>query len=290
MALPDRLTSDAPGADGSSASRATRGVRQPLSPAERVLAVLGYHAVVYSRTWRGSIITRLLSPVLFMLSMGIGLGALVDDRAGGIDGRPYLHFVVPGIVATQTMWVAWSESSYQVLGYIKWNMGYHAQLATPLRVRDVLAGHVLAITGHLVVATTLFMAVAALFGGFGSWWALACLPIGVLTGLAFTTPIFAFTATQEGDDGFNILYRWIITPLMLFSGTFFPVDQLPGWMQPVAWVTPLWHGVEACRAVAAGSPGAGGWLPLGGHVLVLVAYGVAGWLLAERTFTRRLAS
>ncbi|WP_406831364.1 ABC transporter permease [Pedococcus sp. KACC 23699] len=291
MTLADHVTPgqpDGPGVDGH--SRATRGPREPMSATERVLAVLGYHAVVYSRTWRGSIISRLLSPVLFMLSMGIGLGALVDDRAGGIDGRPYLHFVVPGIVATQTMWVAWSESSYQVLGYLKWNMGYHAQLATPLRVRDVLAGHFLAITGHLVVATSLFMVVAALFGGFDSWWAVLCLPIGVLTGLAFTTPIFAFTATQEGDNGFNILYRWIITPLMLFSGTFFPVDQLPGWMQPVAWVTPLWHGVEACRTVSGGSFGPGGFLPFLGHLLVLVAYGVAGWLLAERAFTRRLSS
>lgn len=270
--------------------RASHGVRQPLSATERVLAVFGYHATVYSRTWRGSLISRLLSPVLFMVSMGIGLGALVDDRAGGIDGRPYLHFVVPGIVATQTMWVAWSESSYLVLGYIKWNMGYHAQLATPLRVRDVLAGHFLAVTGHLVVATSLFMVVAALFGGFDSWWAVACLPIGVLTGLAFTTPIFAFTATQEGDSGFNILYRWIITPLMLFSGTFFPVDQLPVWMQAVAWATPLWHGVEACRAMSEGSLGPGGVLPFAGHLLVLVAFVAAGWLLAERTFSRRLAS
>ena len=269
------------------ASRAAHGPRQPLSATERVLAVLAYHATVYARTWRGSIITRVLSPLLFMLSMGIGLGSLVDDRAGGIGGNPYLQFVVPGIVATQTMWVAWGESSYQVLGYIKWNMSYHAQLASPLRVRDVLSGHFLAVACHLVMATSLFMAVAALFGGFRSWWAVACLPVALLTGMAFVTPIFAFTATQEGDDGFNILFRWVITPLMLFSGTFFPVDQLPGWMQPVAWVTPLWHGVEACRAV---STGAVDWLPWLGHVLVLLAYTVAGWLLAERTFARRLSS
>lgn len=265
--------------------RAAPGPRPPMSTAERVRAVFGYHLAVYRRTWRGSVITRALSPVLFMLSMGLGLGSLVDTRAGGIDGRPYLQFVVPGIVATQTMWVAWSESSYQVLGYIKWNMGYHAQLATPLRVRDVLAGHMLTIAGHLTVATTFFLVVAALFGAFPSWWAVLCLPVAVVTGLAFVTPIFAFTATQEGDNGFNILYRWIITPLMLFSGTFFPVDQLPGWMQPVAWLTPLWHGVQACRAVASGGPAA---LPLIGHLLVLCLYAAVGWWFAVRTFTRRL--
>lgn len=266
-------------------TRAGHGVRPPLSAAERVLAVFGYHAMVYRRTWRASVISRLLSPLLFLLAMGVGLGSLVDERSGGIDGTPYLHFVVPAIVATQTMWVAWGESSYQVLGYIKWNMNYHAQLATPMSVRDVLAGHFLAVACHLVMATTIFMGIASLFGGFESWWAVACLPIAVLTGLAFSTPMFAFTATQDGDDGFNIMFRWIITPLMLFSGTFFPVDQLPAWMQPVAWVTPLWHGVEACRAV---STGVVAWGPFAGHLAVLAAYAGVGWWLAEKTFGRRL--
>ncbi|NNM44452.1 ABC transporter permease [Knoellia koreensis] len=266
-------------------ARAAHGIRQPMSALERVLAAFGYHLAVYRRTWRGSVVTRVLSPVLFLLSMGIGLGALVDDRAGGIDGVPYLHFVVPAIVVTQTLWVAWGESSYQVLGYIKWNMNYHAQLATPLGVRDVLAGHWLAVALHLVMSTTVFMAIAALFGGFDSWWAVLCLPIAVLTGLAFSTPLFAFTATQEGDNGFNIVYRWIITPLMLFSGTFFPIDQLPGWMQPVAWVTPLWHGVSAARAVSVGDVS---WLPFVGHLLVLVGYAAGGAWLARRAFARRL--
>ena len=275
------------GADllGTGTGRATPGARPPLSRGERVLAVLGYFGTVYRRTWRGSVVTRVLSPVLFLLSMGIGLGSLVDDRAGGIGGSPYLKFVVPAIVATQAMWVAWGESSYQVLGYIKWNMGYHAQLATPLRVRDVLSGHFLAVALHMVMATSIFMVVAALFGGFDSWWAVLCLPVAVLTGMAFSTPMFAFTATQEGDDGFNVVYRWIVTPLMLFSGTFFPVDQLPVWMQPVAWVTPLWHGVSACRAVSAGNVAIG---PFVGHLAVLALYAGVGWWLAERQFSRRL--
>src|SRR5690242_4290616 len=185
------------------ASRATPGPRQPLSGTERVLAVFSYFLVVYRRTWRGSIIGRFLSPLFFLLAMGIGLGSLVDSSTGGIDGLPYLQFVVPAIVATQTMWVAMGESTYQVLGYIKWNMGYHAMLASPMRVRDVLAGHFLSVAAHLALATSIFMAVAALFGGFSSWGAVACLPIAVLTGMAFVTPIFAFTARQEGDDGFN---------------------------------------------------------------------------------------
>ena len=267
-------------------SRAAPGTRPPLTASERTLAVFAYFFMVYRRTWHGSIIGRFLSPLFFLLAMGIGLGSLVDDRVGGVDGLPYLQFVVPAIVATQTMWVAMGESTYQVLGYIKWNMGYHAMLATPMTVRDVLRGHFLAVTAHLTTATAIFMGVAALFGGFGSVAAVLCLPIAILTGMAFVTPIFAFTATQEGDNGFNILFRWIVTPLMLFSGTFFPVEQLPGWMQPIAWVTPLWHGVEACRAVATGVVSGG---PFAGHLLVLAVYAAVGWWLAERSFAKRLA-
>lgn len=268
-----------------SGDRAHHGARQPLTTTERWGAVFEYLLVVYKRTWRGSIIGRFLSPLFFLLSMGVGLGSLVDDRAGGVDGVPYLQFVVPAIVATQAMWVAMGESTYQVLGYIKWNMGYHAMLATPLAVTDVLLGHLLTVAGHLVVATSIFMGVAALFGGFGSWWALLCLPVAVLTGMAFTVPIFAFTARQEGDDGFNILYRWVMTPLMLFSGTFFPVTQLPSWMQPLAWVTPLWHGVEASRMA---SMGAVSWGALAVHLLVLCAFIAVGWVLAVMSFRRRL--
>jgi lipooligosaccharide transport system permease protein len=265
--------------------RARHGPREPLRASERRLSVFGYLLAVYRRTWRGSIIGRFLSPLFFLLAMGLGLGALVDDRAGGVDGTPYLLYVVPAIVATQAMWVAMGESTYQVLGYIKWNMGYHAMLATPLGIRDILVGHLLSIVGHLTVATTIFMAVAALFGGFSSWWAVLCLPIAVLTGMAFTVPIFAFTATQDGDNGFNILFRWVMTPLMLFSGTYFPVDQLPVWMQPVAWVTPLWHGVESCRQVSTGQVV---WPTLALHLAVLVAFVAVGWVLAVRTFTKRL--
>ena len=267
--------------------RAHHGVRLPLSSSERWGAVFEYLLTVYKRTWRGSIIGRFLSPLFFLLSMGIGLGTLVDDRAGGVDGTPYLQFVVPAIVATQAMWVAMGESTYQVLGYIKWNMGYHAMLATPLGVRDILIGHLLSVVGHLTVATAIFMGVAALFGGFSSWWALLSLPIAVLTGMAFTVPIFAFTARQEGDNGFNILFRWIMTPLMLFSGTFFPVSQLPVWMQPVAWLTPLWHGVESSRMVATGQVD---WPWLGLHLLVLLAFVAVGWQLAVRSFSRRLVT
>jgi lipooligosaccharide transport system permease protein len=268
-------------------ARGGHGPRPPLTAQERVGAVTGYLVLVYRRTLRGTIISTFLSPLFFLLAMGIGLGSLIDERTGGLGGVPYLQFVVPAIVAMQTMWLAMFEATYPVMDYIKWSKLYDSMLATPLRVRDIMVGHIGAITGRLVVATAVFMLVAALFGGFATWGALWCLPIAVLTGLAFTVPIFAFTATQQTEDGFTILFRLVATPLMLFSGTFFPIDQLPVWMQPVAWVTPLWHGVESARMVALGTVDLP-WLAL--HIGVLLAFVLVAWVLCERALTKRLVT
>ncbi|WP_454859428.1 ABC transporter permease [Promicromonospora soli] len=268
-------------------ARGGHGPRPSLTARERIGAVTGYLVLVYRRTLRGTIISTFLSPLFFLLAMGIGLGSLIDERTGGLGGVPYLQFVVPAIAVMQTMWLAMFEATYPVMDYIKWSKLYDSMLATPLRVRDIMVGHIGAITGRLVVATAVFMLVASLFGGFATWGALWCLPIAVLTGLAFTVPIFAFTATQQTEDGFNILFRLVATPLMLFSGTFFPIDQLPVWMQPVAWVTPLWHGVESARMVALGTVDLP-WLAL--HVGVLLAFVLVAWVLCERALTKRLVT
>ncbi|MGL4744843.1 MAG: ABC transporter permease [Phycicoccus sp.] len=278
---------DAGGGAGAPSGRLGGGPRRVMGPAERLRAVVAHHLVVYRRTWKGSVIERFLSPLFFLGAMGLGLGALVDDRSGGVAGMPYLQFVVPGILAFQAMILGVGESTYPVLAYLKWNEMYAAMLATPLGVREVLGGHLLVVAGHLTVATTVFVAVAALFGGFASWWALAAVPVAVLTGMAFAAPVFAFSARLDNDNAYGILFRFVVTPLMLFSGTFFPVAQLPGWLQPVAWATPLWHGVETTRAVALGAwPG---WAGVG-HVVVLLGYFGVGWVLARAGFERRLRS
>ena len=256
----------------------------PPAPA-RWRPVFGSWLTAYRRTWRGSVFGRFLSPLLFLLSMGLGLGSLVDRSSGGVDGVPYLHFVVPGILAAQAMWVAMGESTYQVLGAIRWNRKYHAMLATPIGISDILFGHLAYVAMQVTSATVIFLAVAAMFGSFTSWWVLLALPVTVLTGMAFAVPIFAFTATQDGGDGFNILFRFIITPLFLFSGTFFPIQSLPAVLQPIAWVTPLWHGVEANRSLALGSPDVASIL---GHTAYLLLVIHIGALLARHTFTKRL--
>ncbi len=247
--------------------------------------VFGSWLTAYKRTWRGSIFGRFLSPLMFLLSLGLGLGSLVDKSSGGVNGVPYLQFVVPGILAAQSMWVAMGESTYPVMGAIRWNAKYHAMLATPVGIDDVLFGHLVYVAMQVTGATAIFIAVAACFGSFGSWWVLLCLPITVLTGMAFAVPVFAFSAKQETDSGFNILFRFIMTPLFLFSGIFFPVSQLPAPMRPVAWVMPLWHGVQANRSLALGSPDFAAIAAHLGYLLVVIAVGA--WL-ARRAFTARL--
>ena len=128
-----------PGGSG----RLTPGVRPPLSRGERVSSAIAYHHRVYLRTWRGTLIGRFASPLFFLASMGLGLGGLVDDRTGGVDGVPYLRYVAAGILAMQAMWLAFGESTYPVMTYIRWNQMYAGMLATPLSVVEVLLGHLL---------------------------------------------------------------------------------------------------------------------------------------------------
>jgi lipooligosaccharide transport system permease protein len=267
--------------------RLSAGPRAPMSRGERLLGAMGHHLRVYRRTWRGSIISRFLSPLFFLAAMGLGLGSLVDSSSGGVGGQPYLQFVVPGIVAYQAALLGFGDATYPVLGYIKWNRMYSASLSTPLTVTDVLLGHLVVLGVNLVIAVTVFIGIASLFGSFASWWVLLGIPVGLLTGLAFAVPTFAISATITTDNVFGILYRFVLTPVLLFSGTFFPLEQLPVILRPLAWATPLWHGVELTRDAAYGrSPGAMGLV----HAAVILAFVTVGWVLAHRAFTKRLLS
>lgn len=249
-------------------------------------SVFEYWWLTYQRTWRGSLFSGFLSPLLYLAAMGFGLGTMVRDiDAGGGLLVPYVMFVAPGVLAATAMQTAVGESTYSVMGAIKWQRQYHAMLATPVRVRELLGGHLTFVTVRVAISSTVFLVVAALLGTLPSWWSVLALPAAVLTGLAFTTAIFAFSAGQDTDQGFNVLFRFVITPMFLFSGTFFPVEQLPGWLHPVAWATPLWHGVELCRSLTLGVVQ---WPDAAGHVGYLLLWVVGGALLAHWTFVRRL--
>jgi len=240
----------------------------------------------YRRTWRGSIYSSVLNPVLFLGAIGLGLGSLVNAhgtaRLGGVS---YLAFLAPGLLAAAAMETAVGESTYPVYGSVKWNKVYQAAVASPLRPVDIFHGHVLFVTLRLAMNCSIFLAVAAAFGAVRSAWMIAAVPVAVLTGLAFATPIEAWAVTRTRDTSFTMIFRFFMIPLFLFSGTFFPITQLPAWLRPVAYLTPLWHGVSLCRALNLGTADLG---QVAIDVGYLAALATAGLLAGNRSYRRRL--
>jgi lipooligosaccharide transport system permease protein len=251
------------------------------------LRAFEYWIFQYRRTWRGSAVSTVLFPVLFLASMGLGLGTLVDSSAsGGVEGHSYLVFLAPGLLAATAMQTGVGESTYPVMGAIKWVKTYHAMLATPLGVLDVMVGHLLYIAARVLLGSVVFLAVMAVFGAVDSPLGLLTLPAAVLTGMAFSAPVAAFAAVNDNDSGFAILMRFVVTPLFLFGGVFYPVQQLPVVLEQLAYLTPLWHGVALSRGLALGTVSAGAAL---GHALYLSAWIAAGTWFAARNYRRRLA-
>lgn len=253
----------------------------------RTVRSFEHQLLLYRRTWRGSIIETLFAPVLFLLAMGVGLGGYVDRSSGGVGGVPYLVFLAPGLMAANMMQTASSEGTFPIMGGFVWTKRFLAMHATPLGPDDIAFGHFLWVTVRLLGAAAIFVAVMAAFGVVLSPAILLAIPAATLTGLAFNAPITAFSATQKTMERFNYLFRFGITPLFLFSGTFFPIEQLPPFIQPIAWVTPLYHGVALTRGLALGTAFAD---PLGVavHLGVLLAFAVGGMVLAVLAFRRRL--
>src|SRR5665213_733544 len=193
-----------------------------------------YWGYQYKRTWRSSIFTSFLIPILYLTSMGVALGSLIDKHSHGVDGVSYVAFLAPGLLAGTCMQIGTNDATYPVMGAIKWVRTYFAQLAGPLSVYDVLLGHLAWIAARLAIVSSIYLAVMAIFGVVYSPWAILALPAAVLTGMAFAGPVCAFAATQEKDSSFSTLYRFAIIPMFLFSGTFFPISQLPTWLEVVA--------------------------------------------------------
>jgi lipooligosaccharide transport system permease protein len=241
----------------------------------------------YRRTWRASIFSGFLSPLLYLGSLGFGLGSLVDGGAGRIGQVSYLAFVAPGILAANAMQTAFSEATYPVLQGTMWGRLYHAQLASPLTTTDVFAGHLAFIGFRIVLGSAAFLTIGSLLGGFVSAWAILALPVAVLCGLAYAGPVMAFAIGQETDSGFPLLYRFAMIPMFLFAGTFFPLDQLPIGLQAIAWLTPVWHGTSLCRDLALGSAGL---LTSLGHLTYLAAWVAFGVVLGARRYRARLGS
>ena len=254
-----------------------------VKPAVRVLE---HSILVYRRTWRGTLFTTFLAPVLFLGAMGFGLGSFVDKgNPASLGGVAYLVFLAPGMLASQAMQTAAGESMYPILSSIVWMKTYVAMVATPIATNHIVIGHLLWLTIRLTIVAAVFVLAMVVFGATEVLHGIAMIPVAVLTGLAFAMPITAFTATRRTDNAFPAITRFIVTPLFIFSGTFFPVSQLPALVQPLAYLTPLWHGVALARAIAIGKVDLG---LAAVNLAVLIGFTAVGIAFAFVTFRRRL--
>jgi lipooligosaccharide transport system permease protein len=241
---------------------------------------------VYRRIWRSSIWSSVLGPVFYLGAMGFLLGSLVDKHGkASLGGVSYLAFVAPAILASTAMSTAMGEASYPVFGSIKWNKIYIGAQASPLRPADIFRGHLMFMTLRIALNAAVFTVVMYAFGATQSAWVVLAWPVAVLTGLAFAAPIAAWAVTVKAENSFAYMFRFVMMPLMLFSGTFFPISQLPAWLRLLAYATPLWHGVSLCRALSLGHVDPARAF---GDVAYLAALSAVGLWAGARTYARRL--
>ena len=245
----------------------------------------------YRVHWKSNVFGAFVQPFLYLLGMGVGVGSLVDERggndaAGALGGLSYYEFLAPALLATTGMMLGAGEALWPTMGGFKWQRFFHAQAQTPLSTGQIVGGLTLWQATRTGIGVAGVAAVLALFPGTRHWGLLAAVPFGVLTALAFACPLIAWAATRESERSFPNIMRFVITPLFLFGGAFYPISELPGWLQPVAKVTPLWHGVELCRGAVHGTLGV---LDTIVHVTVLGAVAAVGLAFSQVAFHRRLS-
>ena len=249
--------------------------------------VLAHHLRLYRRVWKGSVFVSFVSPVLYLASIGVGLGSLIQrGPVHTLGGISYVAFIAPGLLAATAMMTASSETTFPIMSRVYWMRTYDAMLATPLTVRDLVAGEVLWLSFRLAMVSLMFFIVMAAFQTVHSVQAVLAVPVAMLSGLAFGTPVMAWAAKQRTDTPFALLFRFVVTPLFILGGTFFPLDRLPRMVEGIAWLTPLAHGVALTRALTTGHAVASAAL---GHVAVLAVYAAIGIAAAMVTFRQELA-
>ncbi|MBD7996725.1 ABC transporter permease [Arthrobacter sp. Sa2CUA1] len=240
------------------------------------------------------LVTAVGTPLVYLFGMGVGLASLVDTGtnaafdAGNGSSVSYLLFVGPALLATAAIMVSSEENTYTVMSGFKWQRTYYGPNASPLSSAQLVDGHVPGLGVRLLITCGAYFGFLLLFGAVGNP-ATAWLMVltAIVGGLAFGLPLMAYSASITEDRGqFAMVQRFIVMPLFLFSGTFFPLDTLPLVIRWIGWVSPLWHASELGRMVSYGLAEPAILTVV--HVAYLLLLAVGGWLLTRRNFTRRL--
>ncbi len=228
-------------------------------------------------------------PFLYLVSLGLGLGSLVDKGVGTVDGVTYLVFVGPAILISTVVMGASAEMTYPVMSGFKWQRLYYAPISTPITARQVAFGHFVAVMIRFALQGLVVWLMLLAFGAAPSPWSWLVIPIAALSAGAFGAPMQAYAASLL-DDGaqFAFVQRFIVMPMFLFAGTFFPLSVMPVYLQWIGWISPIWHGTQLARLVSYGA-NVPPWL-VAVHVLYLGALMLGGVLAARHFYARRLDS
>src|ERR1700722_12938049 len=238
-----------------------------MSPA---LHAFRYWLKLYSRTWRGTIVISVVNPLLFLLGVGVGIGHLVNEgHPAALGGVSYSDLFAPGLLAASMMQTAFIEGGGRVALAASPTGSYRAAATTPMEPEEILAGHMLFIGFRLITSSAAFIVVMELFGVISGWWAFAVWPAALLTGLAFAAPLASWTVTLRQYSKINAVFRFVLMPMYMFSGTFFALGQLAHVVRIVASVLPLTQGVELCRSLSLGTASLAG---VAGRTAYLLAF------------------
>jgi lipooligosaccharide transport system permease protein len=254
-------------------------------PSRRSLRMVQRNLLVYKHIWL-VIVSGFFEPLFYLLSIGIGLGAMVPD----IEGVSYRAFVVPGLLAANCMNGAVTDGFFNIFFKLHFQKTYDGILATPMRVPDVAFGEMLwaVIRGSLYAVT--FLIVVLLLGAVNgppmlrSPWTVLTLPAAILVSGAFSAGGLCLTTVLRKIQDFDIVIGLVVMPMFLFSGTFFPVSEFPVWLQWVIRATPLYNAVELLRQLTTGAIRPTILL----HVLYLLLLGGVALTIAFRRMERAL--
>lgn len=207
------------------------------------------HLTVYKKLYKSSIAFNFVEPVLYLVALGFGLGAFVRE----INGVPYMNFIAPGLIASSSMFATASECTYGTYVRMTYQKTFDAILATPVNINDLVAGELIWGATKSVFYGSIIAIVITLFGLTQAPELVFIIPVLFVSGLIFAETAIITTALVPGIDSFSYFFTLLLTPSFLFSGIFFPIDTLPPVVTKIAFLTPLYHLVNVCRAFSTGS-------------------------------------
>lgn len=259
-----------------------RSSRQLLGTG-RATSLIARNMQVYRHSWI-MLISGVFEPLFYLFSVGVGVAQLVGTvPLGGGQQVSYTEFIAPAMLAASAMNGAVFDATFNVFFKLKYDKLYDAVLATPVTPVDIAVGEIAWALMRGSFYSTAFLAVMVAMGLVGSWWAVLVLPAAVLIGFAFAAVGMAATTYMRSWQDFEYVTLAAL-PMFLFSATFFPLSTYPPSLQWVVQLSPLYHGAALVRELTTGTVSAHSAL----HVLVLLALGVAGVVVAGRRLEKLL--